>query len=121
MCNFQDVEGCRPIPIYYLLFFRGIGSKLDQINDDIRPRARDRNDADCSCPLRIFWPGMQIREKVIVGTAVNVFQLYYDADLDVELARLVFGIHASADIAAAALKLGSQLFLRNAVRLAKLA
>ena len=52
-------------------------------------------------------------KKVVVDAAVQLFQLDDNAGADVQLPGFVFGICSPPDIAAAALKLGAKLFLRQ--------
>ena len=60
-------------------------------------------------------------EEGVKRTAVEPFERKQHAHADIELARLVFGIGRAADVAAAALQLGAQLFLREAAGIAQAA
>lgn len=53
-------------------------------------------------------------KKVIIAAPINLTQLYQYADPDVQLTSLIFCVGTSADIAITSLKLGTELFLRQA-------
>ena len=64
-------------------------------------------------PFVLFGLFIQPFNEIIVRTPVNLFQLDQNADADIELSELIFGIGRSADIAAAPLQFGAKLFLRK--------
>ena len=41
---------------------------------------------------------IKAKEKIIIGTAIEFFQLDQDARPDIQLPRLIFGVGRSADI-----------------------
>ena len=62
---------------------------------------------------------IQPREEGVIRTAVEPFEREQHAHAHIELTRLVFGVGRAADVAAAALQLGAQLLLRQAVSTAQ--
>ena len=52
-------------------------------------------------------------EKVIISTAVNLFEFNYHACSDIQLSSLIFCITASRYVASTALEFGAELFLRK--------
>ena len=64
---------------------------------------------------------LKTAEELVVCAAVDFLQFNNNACTDIQLAGFILGIGAAPDIAAAALKLGAQLFLRYAVFIAQTA
>ena len=62
---------------------------------------------------------LQDAQKLIICAVIDVLQLIEDGNSDVKLARLVLCVGCAANVAAAPLKLGAQLLLRQAVSTAQ--
>ena len=58
-------------------------------------------------------------EKLVICAAVNFLQFNNNACSYIQFTGFILGIGAAPDIAAAALKLGAQLFLRYAIFIAQ--
>ena len=62
---------------------------------------------------------LQDAQKLIICAVIDVLQLVEDGNSDVKLARLILCVGRAANVAAAPLKLGAQLLLRQAVSTAQ--
>ena len=100
------------------------GCVADTVSSIVPNRAtRDNRIRSCvNAPLkkRIYpFRFLQDAQKLIICAVIDVLQLIEDGNSDVKLARLVLCVGRAANVAAAPLKLGAQLLLRQAVSTAQ--